>query len=440
MVKLPVSPPDSFSTSGVDHAPSRWWTVFDNQHLDSLVTRALDSNFTLKTAWSRLRAAQAVADGASAGFFPTLDATAGAEVTRTENSAPSDVSMEQFSNEQLRLGLSSEYELDLWGRIRSHAEAERLRATATYADYRTAALSVSAEVVRTWAQLVIAQNQLALLNQQIDTNEQVLELLKARFGSGQIRSVDILRQRQLLESTREQKYVAETNIRLLEHQLTLLLGRPAPQPVNIFRDSLPELPPLPETGLPAELIRRRPDVQQAYHQLRAADRDLAAAISNQYPRLTFTASLATTGETADDLFQSWIASFAGNLLASIFRGGQLSAEVDRAEAVKNQRLYEYGQTTLVAFREVENALIRENKQRRQISSLEKQVQLARQAYEQLRIEYFNGVSDYIDVLTALTDEQQLQRDLLTARLSLFESRIALYRALAGGFQTHREAK
>jgi outer membrane protein TolC len=111
--------------------------------------------------------------------------------------------------------------------------------------------------------------------------------------------------------------------------------------------------------------------------------------------------------------------------------------VNRTEAVRTQRLYEYGQAVLTAFQDVEDALIREQKQREQIQNLERQVALGRQAYEQLRLQYFNGAVGYLDVLTALDELQQLRRDLLTARRVLVEDRIALYRALAGGFDTGR---
>jgi outer membrane protein TolC len=196
---------------------------------------------------------------------------------------------------------------------------------------------------------------------------------------------------------------------------------------------------LPDTGLPVELLRRRPDVAAAYNRVKAADEDLAAAISNQYPRLTLTASLSATEDEALNLFDEWARSFAGDLTAPLLDAGQRRAEVERARAAKMQRLYRYGQTMLGALREVGDALIQEKKQAQRIRSLREQVRLAEETYERLRYEYFNGAGDYIDVLTALTDEQELRRDLLSARLALVEFRIALYRALAGGFRTEREA-
>src|SRR6056297_3586266 len=194
-VSLPVDTTQTFSDAGNQEVPERWWTVFGDEQLNVLVDSALTSNFNLLTAWQRLRAAQAVVDRESASFFPTLDASVQGEVSQYQS---------QFvQDQQLSLGLSSAYEIDLWGRIGSRVEAQRYREQATREDYQTAALSLSAEVARVWYQLVEARNELKLIRDQIRTNEKVLTLLESRFGSGQIRSVDILRQRQLLEATRE---------------------------------------------------------------------------------------------------------------------------------------------------------------------------------------------------------------------------------------------
>ncbi|MBS3806189.1 MAG: TolC family protein [Bacteroidales bacterium] len=425
-VSIPVDTTQTFSDAGTQEIPEKWWTVFGDEELNIFVDSALTSNFNLLTAWQRLREAQAVVDRESASFFPSLDASVQGEVSQYQS---------QFvQDQQLSLGLSSGYEIDLWGRISSRVEAQRYREQATREDYRTAALSLSAEVARVWYQLVEARNELKLIRDQIRTNEKVLTLLESRFGSGQIRSVDILRQRQLLEATREQQINAEGRLEVLKHQLSVLLGNVPQSAATAAEVKLPDLPPLPEAGIPTDLIRRRPDIQTAFNRLKAADREVASAISSRYPRLSLSASASTAADNARDLFQDWSRRVAGNLLTPLFYGGQLKAEVDRTQAVKQQRLYEYGQTVLNAFREVEDALIREEKQKQTIESIRQQLELARQSYEQLRIEYFNGMSGYLDVLTALDEQQQLRRNLLSARLRLLEHRIALYRSLAGGFE------
>ena len=424
-VTIPLEPPENFSDSGPAEIPEKWWTSFEDEELNTLVDSALASNFNLKTAWQRLLASQAIVDRESSGLYPDFGATFQGGV---------DYPQPDFAGgESFRLGLSSEYEVDLWGRIRSSIEAERFRAGASFSDYQTAALTLSTEIVRTWFQLLEEFNQLRLIEEQIDINEEMLKLIKNRFGSGLVRSVDILRQRQLLESTLEQKYTIESVIKILKHQLNVLMGQPPLAEITFADTSLPALPPAPETGIPAELVQRRPDVQSAFNRLLAADRDLASAISNKYPRFSINATTSVRANNVDDLFEGWAYSLAGNLFAPIFQGGALQAEVDRSEAVKNQLLYEYGQTILIAFQKVEDAITREKNQIERIESLEKQATLARQTYEQLRLEYFNGMSNDLDVLTALDQEQQLRRDVLSANQILLQYRVNLYQALAGDF-------
>lgn len=431
-VSEPVPPPPSFSGAGTAELPERWWTALGDADLNAAVDTALVANFDLRTAWERLREAQAVTDRTAAFLFPSLEASADGEVSRPED--------DDRSTEALRLGMAAVYEVDLWGRIRSQVQAEQLRAEATLADYQTAALSLSAEIARTWAQLAEAQNQVALVDQQIETNTTVLELLENRFGTGQVRAVDLLRQRQLIESTREQRTIAESRRQVLKHQLAVLLGRPPQSGPGVTPTDLPELPPLPDTGVPLDLVQRRPDVRRAFLQLQAADRDVASAISNQFPRLTLTASTSTAAQSVGNLFQDWMTTLAGNLLAPLFYGGELRAEVDRTQAVRQQRLFAYGQTTLTAFQEVEDALVRELRQRDRIVQIDAQIELAEQAYAQLQVEYFNGTSNYLDVLTALDEVQALRRDRLAAQLTLTDIRITLYRALAGSFSTARETE
>jgi len=420
---IPVVVPDSFSASG-DHAPpAAWWTELGDPTLDALIDSALTRNLELDAAWHRLRAASAVVERTSGDRWPALDVVAEASLTDGSPDPEDDATVE--------LGLASSYELDLWGRVGSTVDAERSRARASQADYRTAALSVSAAITETWVRLAEALDQLALVDEQIATNEDVLRLLENRLGTGLIRSVDVLRQRQLVAARREERSAAAARVTILRHRLAVLLGRPPRDALAASPSGIPTIPPLPETGVPLELLRRRPDVERAHHLLAAADHDLAAAIQSRYPRITLGASASTFSGNGATLFDDWIANLVGGLVAPIFRGGELRAEVTRTEAVARQRVAEYGQAVLVAVQEVEDALVREADQRERITWIEEQVRLAGQAYERLRTEYLNGTASYLEVLTALDEAQELRRDALTARRGLVESRIGLYRALAG---------
>jgi NodT family efflux transporter outer membrane factor (OMF) lipoprotein len=415
--------------SGTEAIGEFWWTAFDDISLDQQVRESLEGNFTLTAAWERVRAANALSQRESSAFYPELEGTTGVSYRETDSTD---------GVEDYELGLEVGYEVDLWGRIDSLVEAEQLRGTATEEAYHAAALSLSAQVTVAWLQYVEAQRQKDLLIQQIETNQKILKILETRFSSGLIRSADVLRQRQLIEATREQLYAVELTIGLQWQQLQLLKGKePQKSPVATEAE-LPDLPPLPQIGLPSNLVQRRPDLRQAFYELKARDADLAAAVANQYPRLNLSASISTSAESPENLFDIWVASVAGQIVAPLFDGGQRRAEIDRREALLREGAAKYMQTTLEAFGEVEDSLFREAQQHRIVNSLERQLALNRMAYKQLRIQYLNGASDYLSVLLNLIEGQRLQRDLLSAKRKLLEIRVALYRSLAGGIEPLRE--
>lgn len=424
--EAPIAEPDGFSRSGSELLPEKWWLTFDDPVLSELIETGLENNLGLAGNWQQFQATLAVVKREKSFLWPEVEASA-----RTATSRPKP---DFAGGEDLQIGISASYELDLWGRIQSGVEADEFRAQATYFDYQTAAMSLSAEISNTWFNLVSARKQLALVNEQVKTNEDIMRLIRARFTSGQVRAVDILRQEQLLETTRNQKIFYERDIRILENQLAVLLGNPPQNKEEFPEEMLPELPELPETGLPLELVRRRPDLKQAYNLVLAADRDMAQAIRNKYPQISLNLVGQMRSNNYNNLFQDWAYTLAGNIVAPLFYGGRLNAEVDRTEAIKNQRLYEFGQATLTAFREVEDALVREMKQKERIEVLERQLELANKTNNQLKNEFLNGLSDYLDVLLSLDEQQQLQRDVIEARQNLLEIRISLYRALAGSFE------
>ena len=429
--EAPIQDPDDFSATGTVSLPDDWWQSFEDPVLDSLVQQGLQENLFLAGNWQQYKAALAVIKRERSFLFPVVDAIAG-----IDKNTPQGRFSEDF---QLQTVFVASYEVDLWGRVRAGIQAEKYNAEAVLRDYQAAAMTISAEISNTWYQLLTARRQLELINRQIQTNEDIVKLIRARFAGGQIRAVDILRQEQLLESTRDQKIFYETNLEILENRLAVLLGRP-PQNIESFTSGeLPNLPPLPKAGLPLELIRRRPDLQQAYNLVLAADRELAVAIRSKFPVLSIEAQGRFNAAEISNLFDNWTYSLAGNLIAPIIYGGRLSAEVDRAEAVKNQRLFEYGQAVLTAFEEVENALFQEYKQIERLEVLERRLDLSSKTSKQLRIEFLNGLSPYLDVLLALDEQQQLEREILEARQDLLEIRIGLYRALAGAFDTPEES-
>ncbi len=433
-VKGPVELPERFSASGTEPQRDRWWLSFEDQVLESLIDRALAENLSLLSAWDRLDQAQAVARKAGADLVPSLDAEAIAARSRfRENGRTDDAS-------SYALGLVAGYEVDLWGRIRSSRDAAALDAQASAEDLQAAAITLASQVVSNWYQLVEQYGQLELLDAQIAINEKTLELVTLQFRTGQVGIADVLQQRQLVESNRGEKAQVASSAGVLEHQLAILLGLPPGYAVAERISELATLPALPATGVPAELLQRRPDIRSAWYQVMAADSDVAAAIADRFPRLGLSAQLDTSGGHTSDLFNNWLASLAGNLIGPLIDGGLRKAEVERSRAAASEALHSYGQTVLEALGEVEDALVREHRQHQFIASLDKQLELAEQAIERVRDRYTKGATDYQRVLDAQLSHQQLQRSRLSAERELIEDRIALYRALGGGWQMERHAQ
>ncbi|MGD9851097.1 MAG: efflux transporter outer membrane subunit [Nitrospirales bacterium] len=433
-IDLKTRTPNSFSRSGPMPLPDKWWEAFDDPVLDRMIETALTDNFSLLATWDRLKQAEAIAVRERAQRFPGLNATN--TLSRSRDS-------EGNQTDRVGLGLQMAYELDLWGRVRANTSAAYFEVQASQADLTVAAITLSAEIAKTWYSLLEQQGQLSLLENQISTNEQVLKLVTLRFRQGVASAADVLRQRQLVEQTRGDTKDVRSQIETLSHQLAVLLGQP-PKSVDIPSDkSLIQLPPLPSTGLPGELIQRRPDVQAIFYQVQAADARVAAAIAERFPRIDLAGALTTNlsstlaggafARTPAGLFASWLATVSAQIVLPIIDGGARRAEVDRTKAVLSEVLHNYEATILQAFQEVENSLIREAQQREKTASLEEQFQLATQVIQRLRARYIHGGTAYLDVLNALSSQQGLERQILTARRTLIDFRVDLAKALAGGW-------
>jgi len=431
-VTPPVPAPEAFSAGGKAAAPPKWWTAFGDRKLTELVEEALRGNLSLRSAWDRLDQARALAAQSGSGLWPTLDGSAGGSRTAQRTPLAGRTYATQYS-----LGLVAAYEVDLWGRVRSTRDAAHLDACATAEDLRAAAITLAAEVAATWVALIEQRGQSALLGEQIETNEKYLEVITLKFRRGQGSATDVLQQRQLVESTQGDRVLVASAAKVLEHQLAVLLGRP---PTRLDVDAptkLPDLPPLPATGIPAEWVRRRPDVRAAELRVQAADRRVAAAIADQFPTLGLTITTQTTAEQIRNLFDNWLASLAANLAAPLLDGGRRRAEVRRTRAAVAEEINAYGQAVLTSLREVEDALSQEAKQSEYVASLARQLELSRKSTDQTRDNYSKGTTDFVRYLTTLLSHQRLQRTHLQALRQLVGFRIDLYRALAGGWPLPR---
>lgn len=424
----PLALPEAFSQDGTEPLPDRWWLALDDPRLDELIREGVTENFSIRIAWDRLRQAYQTAVKAGADRYPEVIYQGDARRTyRRTDAANTDTSV-------FAAGLSAAYEADLWGRVRSVAEAARLDALAVREDVDAAAISLSASIAGTWYQFMEARLQEELIEAQLEANRKVLTIIELQFRQSQANAADVFRQQQLVEATKGQLIRVRDAAVILQHTLSILLGRTPGQYWPDARPRLVDLPPLPATGLPSELVRRRPDLRGAALVIQSADERVSAAVADLYPRLLLVASTETSADRFRGLFDDWISVLAANAAGPLFDAGFRRAEVERTRAVLSQAIHAYGQEVLLAFGEVEDALSREIYQRRYIESLESQLALAVKTYNTSRESYLRGQIDYIRVLESLVSRQNLERSLLTARRQLIDYRIDLYRALAGGWE------
>lgn len=419
--------PETFSLFGEPSpTPDRWWRSFASAELDALVEEALEENLSLSAAWARFAQARALARQTGADLWPQITAEADAGVRRrhTDGTGTSD-------SENYALGLFSSYEVDLWGRVRAARSSASLNEAASREDLNTAAMTLAANVVERWVEIIASRRQLQLLNEQLEVNTTFLGLVELRFEKGIVSALDVYQQRQAVAAVEAEIPLVEASEQLLRHELALLLGKPAATVFEIRQTELPLPPSLPDLGLPADLLAARPDVRAAGLRLQAADWQVAEARANRLPALRLTAGASYDADALDLLFDNWLLNLAANLTAPIFDGGRRAAVVERQSAVVAENLARYRETVLTAVKEVEDALVRESKQRAHLAALQRQIDVAGKALDQAVDRYRKGLNDYLPVLTQLGSTQRLARDLITRQTALIRYRIALHRALGG---------
>lgn len=411
---------------------AHWWTSFEDEGLNTLVDQALTHNFSIKTAWDRLTQAQAVLRRSGAANSVELNGTAGINQRWQETDGRGS------DRTSLSVGLAAQYEIDLWGRIQNSIQAAELDAATNRFAIDTAAITVSAQLADAYFRHRVSQAQIRLIDSQIKTNENVLEIIQERFRTGVSEAQDVLRQRQLIESTRSERIDALANTLLIESELAILLGVSDLDNATkqILEDSSDDtlIPPYllaSVSVIPSEQVFARPDIQQQYTQIQAADARVAVAMADRYPRLSLTASLNFEDEGVKDLFDNWAATLAANLVAPLIDGGRRKAEVERTQAALSEQVNGYAQSVIQAVNNVQDVLTVEARQREQLANIESRLTLSKEVLQTLRTSYRNGASSYLDVLDALGRDQTLARQHLTEQQQAISARISLHRAIAG---------
>jgi NodT family efflux transporter outer membrane factor (OMF) lipoprotein len=431
---IPVQIPDSFSTTGTAPQQDEWWLAFKDNELNNLIDKALSENFDLLTAWDRLAQTEALARKTDASLWP--QANLSTEVSRTRWEADGMVNYSSLYS----VGIAASYEVDLWSELRSSQRAAWLDVQIQRDAVDTAAITVAASIANTWYQLAEAKALVRIAREQIKTNQDVLKIVTVRWRKGAARAADVYRQRQLVASTEAQLITAEETVELLQYTLSVLIGDKPETAWQQTSIESPKLPPIPDLGIPANVLLRRPDVRRSYRQVQAADERLAAAIADQYPRLSISAYAETSSTIrVSDLFDDWLANLVANAVQPIFDRDLRKEEVQRQKAIVSERIHAWSRTILDALEEVEGALTRERQQTQLLQNLEYQLDLAQRTYQRNQASYIKGQVDYIRVLESLESLQALERNSVTARRTLIQRRIDLYRSIAGSCEIKEPA-
>ncbi len=440
----------------VDHAKitsqpaehSDWWTVFDDPVLDSLVDTAYQQNLSLRIAGIRILEARANLGFAVGTFYPQpQQLSADISANQLSDNAPQAAPLDKFFYNHF-IGFDAAWELDFWGRFRRGIESADAQMMASIANYDDVLVSLMAEVARTYVLIRTSERRLELARENVKIQRESLRIAEVRFRNGVVTELDVAQARALLPDTQALIPVLETQLRQANYALSTLLGMP-PTEIQELRGGsgrIPTPPTVVAVGIPAELLRRRPDIRRAELQAAAKSARIGVAASELYPRISVLGSIGLQSSDAggrisndadfSDLFSADSLTYmAGpSLRWPILNYGRLKNNVRVEDARFQQLVVNYQNTVLEAAREVEAALIAFLRAQDQVRSLVESVEAAQRSVELSLIQYRAGAVDYVRVLSSQDFLVQQQDRLAATQGDVALSLIATYKALGGGWQ------
>ncbi len=399
----------------------KWWTLYDDPDLNRLVEHAFSSNPSLAQVRARLKQAEALKDKFSSALWPSLSVSA--------KRATYDGRADKSSDFDLT-GAAS-YEVDLWGKNRATSDSYALKEQASREDLHAAAITLSANIVDLWLQILALVEQETLLRKQIYTNNTVSELMRTRFEMGFASALDVLQQDKVVSASNAELPDVLSAQEQAVNALSLLIGEAPGDAVTVHSRPLPDPLPIANSGLPSELLQNRPDIEAAWLRLLSSNKAVEVAKAGRLPSFDLSAFYTAGSTKLSGIFDTWLLTLAGEITSPVIDGGALAAEQRYQEAVADEAFHVYRKTVLAAVGDVENSLVTNHYQDQKISALNEQLKAARETLEQAQISYANGQSTYINVLSSITTVQTLERQLITARLVQAQARVSLYRALGG---------
>lgn len=418
----------------------QWWTLFNDPLLNKLIQSAEENNRDLMAAIARVEEAKALLGFSKGAHMPQLDATG--SVIRQE---ASDNGLNPLADETLSaVGVEAGWEIDLFGRIRRSVEAATAEYQASAEDRNDVLISLYAKVALAYLDIRTFQARLISARANIESQRSVLALTQSRFRHGLATNLDVAQSQRVLASTEAQVPPLKIGFSQAVSALSVLLGRSAGDLQTEWRFNNPiPLPPAKVTvGVPANLLRQRPDVRRAERQLAAQTARIGVLKADLYPSLSLIGTFGYEAIDADDLFDagSRFFSFGPSLRWNIFNGGRIRRQIEAQHARARQALFHYEHSVLVALKEVEDALIAYVEDRNRLAALERSVDAARRSVKLSTDLYKQGLVDFQQVLDAQRDQFRFENQHATARGQSAANFVRLYAALGGGWDPQHSAE
>lgn len=413
-----------------------WRDYFADQRLHHLIELALANNRDLRVAALNIEQARAQYRIQRADRFPAINAGLGETVARTPGDLTSSGNPTISREYSAELGLSA-WELDFFGRVRSLSNQALETYLATEEARRGAQVSLVAEVANAWLTLAADRELRDLAQSTYETQQKSLSLTRKSFEAGAASALDLRQAETTAQRARADAARYSAQVARDENALALLIGAPVPaalQPEKLV-DAVSAIAELP-SGVPSEVLTRRPDVQLAERQLRAANASIGAARAAFFPRITLTASAGTASSTLDGLFGSgsgsW--SFIPQLSLPIFNAGALRASLDVAEVQREINVANYEGAIQSAFREVADGLADRATLAEQLDAERRLVAASEEIFRLSEARYRNGIDSYLGLLDAQRSLYAVQQELIGVRLSEASNRVTLYKVMGGGWK------
>jgi multidrug efflux system outer membrane protein len=413
-------------------ADQKWWELFQDQQLQQLVRAALEQNYDVRIAATRILEAQAQLGITRSNQLPQVNAGAATDIQRN----PAGILPVATNGSATQLSVSAAWQLDFWGKFRRATEAARANLLASEWARQQVISTLVSNVAAAYFQLRALDLQLEISQQTLTSRRDSLKLTQLLADHGATSMLDVRQAEQLVYTAAEQVPDLERRIQQQEDLISILLGKnPGPVARGLKLTEQPHLPQVP-AGLPSSLLERRPDIRQAEEQLVAFNAQIGVAKAAYFPQITLTGDAGYQSAALTSLFSNPAGFFSlgGSLAQPLFAGGRIRSGVKLAEAQKEEAVLSYRKTIQQAFQDVADSLIAYQKDQEFRQQQQLLTTAAEDAAHLSDIRYKGGATSYLEVLTNQTNYFSAQLNLAQAQLNELNSLVQLYRSLGGGWQ------